>query len=102
MIKAYNCAALSTAFEKLKEIVKYNEQKGLRTVVFCEDRLSLAAERTVCAAVEGTFLTSVYTFARFLSAEKGKSLNVLSSQGSAMVIRKIIERNRENLIYTTQ
>ncbi len=98
MIKAYNCAALSTAFEKLKEIVKYNEQKGLRTVVFCEDRLSLAAERTVCAAVEGTFLTSVYTFARFLSAEKGKSLNVLSSQGSAMVIRKIIERNRENLI----
>ena len=73
MIKAINCAATSVALQKLKEIVKTNEEKGQRTVIFCEDRLSLAAERTVCAAVEGTFLTSVYTFARFLSAEIGKS-----------------------------
>ena len=97
MIKSVSCAALSVALEQLKIIVKKNEDKGLRTVVFCEDRLSLAAERTVCAAVEGTFLTSVYTFARFLSAECGKPQNVLSAQGSAMAVRRIIEGNRGKL-----
>ena len=91
MIKAVSCAALSTALEKLKNIVKANEEKQKRTVIFCEDRLSLAAERTVCSAVGGTFLTSVYTFARFLSSEAGKPQNVLSAQGSAMAVRRIIE-----------
>lgn len=97
MIKAISCAALSVALEQLKKIVQTNEAAGLPTVVFCEDRLSLAAERTVCSAVEGTFLTSVYTFSRFLSAECGKSAGVLSAQGSAMAVRRIIEENRQNL-----
>lgn len=97
MIKSVSCAALSVALEQLKIIVKKNEDKGFRTVVFCEDRLSLAAERTVCAAVEGTFLTSVFTFARFLSSECGKPQNVLSAQGSAMAVRRIIEGNRGKL-----
>lgn len=96
-ISLYNCAALSVALEQLKKAVKENEDAGLKTVVFCEDRLSLAAERTVCAAVGGTFSTSVFTFARFLSGEKGKPENVLSSQGSAMAIRKIIEDNKNGL-----
>ena len=94
---AVNCAALSVALEQLKKIVKENEEKGQKTVIFCEDRLSLAAERTVCAAVGGTFLTSVYTLARFLSGEKGKADDVLSSQGSAMAIRKIIEEKKNSL-----
>ena len=97
MIKAYNCAMLSAALGQLKSIIKANEERGVKTVVFCEDRLSLAAERTVCSAVEGTFLTSVYTFSRFLACERGKAKNVLSAQGSAMAIRKIIEENRERL-----
>ena len=97
MIKCVSCAALSVALDQLKIIVKRNEDMGRRTVIFCEDRLSLAAERTVCAAVEGTFLTSVYTFARFLSAECGKPQNVLSAQGSAMAVRRIIEQNRGKL-----
>ena len=97
MIKAFNCVALWAALDKLKEIVAGNEERGQKTVIFCEDRLSLAAERTVCAAVGGSFLTSVYTFARFLSSEKGKNPNLLSSQGSAMAVRKIIEENKESL-----
>lgn len=97
MIHAVNCTALSVALEQLKKIVKANEERGLSTVVFCEDRLSLAAERTVCAAVGGTFSTSVFTLARFLSSERGKAENVLSSQGSAMAIRKIIEDKKNEL-----
>lgn len=97
MIQAINCTALSVALEKLRQIVALNEEKGINTVIFCEDRLSLAAERTVCAAVGGTFSVSVYTFARFLSSHGEKSVKVLSSQGSAMAVRRIIEENRQSL-----
>lgn len=97
MIYSVNCAALSVALEQLKKIIAANEEKGKSTVIFCEDRLSLAAERTVCASVGGTFLTSVCTFARFLSCERGKPQNVLSGQGSAMAVRKIIEERKAEL-----
>ncbi|MGN0818735.1 MAG: PD-(D/E)XK nuclease family protein [Candidatus Coproplasma sp.] len=97
MITAYVAPALPIALGKLKDLISENEGKGKRTVIFCEDRLTLAAERTVCAAVGGSFSTSVYTFARFLAAERGRSENVLSSQGSAMAIRKLIDGNRESL-----
>ncbi|MDE6001719.1 MAG: hypothetical protein K2G96_05330, partial [Clostridia bacterium] len=84
MIKQIVCPALSVALEKLKSIISENEKNGKKTVIFCEDRLTLAAERTVCAAVGGTFSVSVFTFARFLSSECGRQADVLSSQGSAM------------------
>lgn len=97
MIYAAICPALSAALTKLKEIVAKNEEKGVKTVIFCEDRLTLAAERTVCAAVGGTFSSSVYTLARFLAQETGKNKNVLSGQGSAMAVRKIIEEHKSEL-----
>ena len=97
MIKSIIVPALPIALERLKEIIVANESRGKNTVIFCEDRLTLAAERTVCAAVGGTFGVSVYTLARFLSSEKGKRSNVLSSQGSAMAIRRIIEDNKSSL-----
>ncbi len=97
MVKSIIVPALPVALEKLKEIISVNENAGKNTVIFCEDRLTLAAERTVCSAVGGTFSTSVYTLARFLSSERGKRSNVLSSQGSAMAIRKIIEDHKGEL-----
>ncbi len=97
MINSYTAPALGPALKKLKELVAQNEARGARTIIFCEDRLTLAAERTVCAAVGGTFSTAVYTFARFLSAERGKCENLLTSQGSAMVVRRLIEENRDKL-----
>lgn len=97
MIKSIVCPALSVALEQLKNIIAANERAQKNTLIFCEDRLTLAAERTVCAAVGGTFGVSVFTFARFLSSERGKKSGVLSSQGSAMVVRRIIEENKEKL-----
>ena len=97
MIKSIIVPALPVALEKLKKVISENERAGKNTVIFCEDRLTLAAERTVCAAVGGTFGVSVYTLSRFLSSERGKRTNVLSSQGSAMAIRRIIEENKSSL-----
>ena len=88
---------LGEALEELKKYVAANEKRGARTVIFCEDRLTLVAERAVCSAVGGTFCTSVYTFARFLSQERKDDGKILSSQGSAIAIRGIIERNRSSL-----
>ena len=64
--------ALGEALEELKKYVVPNEEAGRRTVVFCEDRLTLVAERAVCAAVGGTFSAAVYTLARFLSQGGGQ------------------------------
>ena len=97
MIKSIIVPALTFALERLKEIVSLNEANDKKTIIFCEDRLTLAAERAVCEAVEGSFNVSVYTFSRFLSSERGKRSNVLSSQGSAMAIRRIIEENKSSL-----
>ncbi len=97
MITCITAPTLSAALKKLGSVVKDNEGRGARTVIFCEDRLTLAAERAVCAAVGGTFSTAVYTFARFLSARRGKYENLLTSQGSAMVVRRLIEENRQKL-----
>ncbi len=101
MARAYIAPVLSAALSKFKQIVAAHAEKdgfeGKRLVVFCEDRLSLAAERAVCEQTGGTFAISVYTLSRFLSAEWGRADNVLTSQGSAMAMRKIIEENRSEL-----
>ncbi|MCD8294518.1 MAG: PD-(D/E)XK nuclease family protein [Clostridia bacterium] len=90
MIKAINCVALSIALEEMGKLVAEDKERGVRTIIFCEDRLTLAAERQVCAAVGGTFNARVFTFARFLSLYGDRNSRVLSSQGSAMTLRKII------------
>lgn len=97
MIKCVILPALPVALEKLKGIITENEKNGRQTVIFCEDRLTLAAERTVCAAVRGTFSVSVFTLARFLASERSNRADVLTSQGSAMAIRRIIEENKDRL-----
>lgn len=101
MTRAYLAPILSTALEQFKEIVKSHAESGGREgsplIVFCEDRLSLVAERAVCEAVGGTFAVEIYTLSRFLSSEGGECDMLLTSQGSAMAIKKIIENNRDNL-----
>lgn len=55
-----------------------------KNIVFCEDRLTLEAERAVADAQGVSFGTSVTTFARFLRDEaRGKAL---SKQGSVLVV----------------
>ncbi|MGN0804725.1 MAG: PD-(D/E)XK nuclease family protein [Candidatus Coproplasma sp.] len=101
MLYNYVSPNLRSALQKFKEIVSDHSEKdgleGKKLVVLCEDRLSLVAERAVCEAIGGTFSVSVYTLSRFLSAEAGRRDDVLTSQGSAMAISRLIEKNRGNL-----
>lgn len=65
-----------------------------KALVFCEDRLTLEAERAV-AAGGAVFDIAVTSFARFLGDKSGKK--VLSKQGSVMVVGDIAAKNADKL-----
>lgn len=92
---------LGAALTSFKNIVAAHAERGgkegKRLIVLCEDRLSLVAERAVCEQVGGTFSVSIYTLSRFLSATGGRCDDVLTSQGSAMAISRLIEKNKGKL-----
>ena len=60
-----------------------------KNFVFCEEKLSLMAERVLCAEFGGTFNTEVYSFGNFLRARKTVT-GLLSKEGSAMVVKRIL------------
>ncbi len=60
-----------------------------KNFVFCEEKASLMAERSIAAAFSGTLNTEVYSFGNFLRAEKPLN-GLLSKEGSAMAIKKIL------------
>ncbi len=60
-----------------------------KNFVFCEEKLSLMAERSIANAFGGTFNTEVYSFGNFLRTRKTVT-GLLSKEGSAMVVKKIL------------
>ncbi len=83
---------LAAALAALSKTVRRNESNGEETLVFCEDRVTLLAERAVLEGSGGTFLTEVTTFARFLKGGK-----TVSKQGSTMIVSSLIAENAEKL-----
>ena len=55
---------LSECMELMAERAAAVEKTGGKNLIFCEDRLTLIAERALVAATGGTFSSSVTTFAR--------------------------------------
>lgn len=79
-------------FRILKERLKQEKQnkRDVDAIIFCEEKISLFAERSVIEAVGGSFGTRVYSFGKYVDKHvSGK--NVLSKEGSAMVIRRILD-----------
>lgn len=86
---------LSQCMEAMAELAMQKEQNGERNLIFCEDRLTLIAERALVKKTGGTFLSSVSTFARFLSSEE----KILSKQGSVMAVGEVMAKlQRENAL----
>ncbi len=75
--------ALTEQLEKLNNVP---EQKNL---IFCEAKVSLMVERFICAQFKGSFNTDVFSFGKFLRTKKTID-NLLSKEGSAMVIKRIL------------
>lgn len=93
MTKIIGAPTLDDALAALSKRIGENEARGEKNLIFCEDRLTLLAERAVLACSGGTFLTEVTTMARFLTDER----RVLTKQGSVMEISALIEEYGEEL-----
>ena len=86
---------LSQCMDAMAQYAKAYEQQGGRNIIFCEDRLTLLAERALLAEMGGTFSSSVSTFARFMKAE-GRTV---SKQGSVMAVGEVMARlQREGVL----
>lgn len=92
LIKAYT---LSECMDVMAEYAEAYERAGGKNIVFCEDRLTLIAERALLRRMGGTFDTSVSTFARFLKTDE----KAISKQGSVMAVGEVMTRlQRENAL----
>ena len=79
-------STLSGCMEIMAQYAQAYEQRGGQNLIFCEDRLTLLAERALLARMGGSFSSAVVTFARFVKTE-GKAL---SKQGSVMAVGEIM------------
>lgn len=76
-------------FSALVEEVAKKEAAGEKSIVFCEEKVSLTAEREIVKRLKGTFNTDVYSFGKYLR-KKFDRKKTLTKEGSAMVIRKVL------------
>lgn len=88
MITVINAYTLSECMAAVAVAVDAAERAGEKNLVFCEDRLTLIAERAILRQTGGTFLSSVTTFSRFLKTDQ----TVLSRQGSVMAVGDVMTR----------
>jgi len=92
ILKAYT---LSQCMEIMAENAAAHEALGEKNLIFCEDRLTLLAERALLKATGGTYLSTVTTFARFLKSDK----KTISKQGSVMAVGDVMTRlQREGVL----
>ena len=97
MTRVFTALTIGDALSGLAAAVRENEAKGERTLIFCEDRLTLLAERAVVGATGGTFLTEVTTFRRFLSGAGKRVFSTVSKQGSVLEIAALMARHEGRL-----
>ncbi len=89
----HRAPTLDDALAALRGLAEENEARSEKTIVFCEDRLTLLSERAILSSIGGTFLTEVTTFARYLSGP-----GALSKQGFVMEISEIIAQSQGELV----
>ena len=88
MIKLIKAYTLSECLDAMSEQAQAYEGLGQENIIFCEDRLTLVAERALLRRLGGTFLTEITTFSRFVRSDKTR----LSRQGSVMAVGDIMLR----------
>ena len=87
--------SLAQCMQWMAEYAAAYEKQGDKNLIFCEDRLTLLAERALLKRTGGTFSSSVSTFARFLTTKE----KVISKQGSVMAVGDVMTRlQRENAL----
>lgn len=87
LIQTDSCFGLfDCLLEQLDGAARGAEGKNL---IFCEEKISLMAERRIARHAGASINTAVYSFGNYLRVRR-KTDNLLTKEGSAMVIKKII------------
>lgn len=82
----------------LKDKSKAIEYKNL---IFCEEKISLMAERAICDCLNGSFNTDVYSFGNYLRRLKPIE-KTLSKEGSAMAVKRILQQTALKCFYASK
>lgn len=88
MVTAIKAYTLSECMETMAAYAQERELCGEKNLVFCEDRLTLIAERAITDRMGGSFDTAVSTFARFLQTDE----RTISKQGSVMAVGDVMAK----------
>lgn len=89
-------------FDALAREIK-DKARGLsgKNIVFCEEKVSLMAERRIARETGGSFNTEVYSFGNFLRLKRPAE-NVLTKEGAAMVVKKILSQTELHCFYASR
>lgn len=88
MNAVFTAYTLSECMDLMAKYASSYEKTGQKNLIFCEDRLTLIAERALLKGTGGTFSSSVSTFSRFLKADE----KAISKQGSVMAVGEVMTR----------
>ena len=64
--------------------------KNQRNLIFCEEKVSLMTEKTICDKFVGSFNTDVYSFGNYMR-KKRELKKVLTKEGSSMVVKRVLK-----------
>ena len=90
MTSIIGAPTLDAALAALSSLIDAEEGN---VTVFCEDKLTLLAEKAAVLHAKGTFTATVTTFKRFLKGDR----TILSKQGSVMEISSILSDHADEL-----
>lgn len=82
-------------FPLLIEEMKKISDKNSKIMIFCEEKISLMTERFICSKLNGSFSASILSFGKYLR-KRTKFDNVLSKEGSVMVVKRILQTAKLN------
>ena len=96
----YKTNTLKAAKNRIEELLKAVSRSDIDSphIVIVPDRASLAAERSMLAAVGGSFNIQVFTFNRYAGLIAPETLKPLSGQKAVLVMMKVIEQHADRLV----
>ncbi len=90
MIKLITTNSYFNLFNLLKEELKGKVNNlSDKNLIFCEEKVSLMAERSIVSEFGGTLNTKVYSFGNYLRSRKTLE-RVLTKEGSSMAVKRIL------------
>ncbi len=88
---------MNAALDKLCEELFALLDAGEKVMVFADERLTLVAERELCKRRGGFFDLLVYSFKKYLILHYDMQSLVVTKQGSAMIIKRVMEKHAGEL-----